>query len=239
MEQGRKQETEAGELLREVKAYLLYLKGMGVRFLPQPMKAQGPLTPDQLSRLTLRQVRVEMGNCKRCKLHRTRKALVFGEGNEKATLMLVGEGPGNDEDVQGRPFVGQAGQLLTRILQAIQLERNQVYITNVVKCRPPENRKPEPEEEAACLPFLLKQIRVVAPRIICALGAVAAQALLQTAKTITALRGRIFELPTIHGIEVIRVIPTYHPAFLLRNPERKREVWEDMKRIADLLRNTQ
>jgi DNA polymerase len=144
--------------------------------------------------------------------------------------MFVGEGPGYDEDVQGRPFVGKAGQLLTKIIQSIQLEREEVYIANIVKCRPPQNRTPEPDEILACRPFVLKQIAAVRPRIICCLGAVAAQALLQTTDKITALRGRPFDW---NGI---RVIPTYHPAYLLRNPERKREVWEDMKRIAAWLK---
>jgi uracil-DNA glycosylase len=208
------------ELVVDLKSYLEYLKTMGVESLPV----------SRSSRPTLRQVREELGDCKRCKLHQTRRTLVFGEGNEKAMLMFVGEGPGYDEDVQGRPFVGKAGQLLTKIIQSIQLERDEVYIANIVKCRPPQNRTPEPDEVLACRPFLLKQIEAVRPKIICCLGAVAAQALLQTGEKITALRGRVFDL---NGI---RVIPTYHPAYLLRNPERKREVWEDMKRIAEWLK---
>lgn len=144
--------------------------------------------------------------------------------------MFIGEGPGYDEDVQGRPFVGRAGQLLTKIIQSIELERDEVYITNIVKCRPPQNRTPEADEILACQPFLLRQIEVIRPKMICCLGAVAAQSLLQTAQKITALRGRVFDF---HGI---RVIPTYHPAFLLRNPERKKEVWEDMKQIAAWLK---
>ena len=208
------------EIIDDLKAYLEYLKGMGIEGLPFSL----PLRPG------LSEVREELGDCKRCKLHRTRKTLVFGEGNEKAVLMFVGEGPGYDEDLQGRPFVGKAGQLLTKIIESIQLERDEVYITNIVKCRPPQNRTPEADEVLACRPFLLKQIKAVQPKIICCLGAVAAQSLLQTAEKITALRGRLFDF------EGIRVIPTYHPAFLLRNPERKREVWEDMKRIANWLK---
>ena len=211
---------KVSEVIDDLKFYLKYLKGMGVESLLFPLP----------SKSTLKEVRTELGDCRRCKLHRTRKTLVFGEGNEKAILMLVGEGPGYEEDVQGRPFVGKAGQLLTKILQSIHLEREEVYIANIIKCRPPQNRNPESDEISACHPFLLRQIQVIQPKIICALGTFAAQSLLQTGEKISALRGKIFDL---HGI---RVIPTYHPAFLLRNPERKKEVWEDMKRIAAWLK---
>jgi uracil-DNA glycosylase len=213
-------DSKVNEVVEDLKAYLEYLKGMGVEALPFKPSS----TP------TLKEVRAELGDCKRCKLHRTRRTLVFGEGNEKATLMFVGEGPGYDEDVQGRPFVGKAGQLLTKIIESIQLRREEVYIANIVKCRPPQNRNPEPDEISACRPFLLKQIGAIRPRIICALGTFAAQSLLQTGEKITSLRGRLFDL------DGIRVIPTYHPAFLLRNPERKKEVWEDMKQIAAWLK---
>jgi DNA polymerase len=137
----------------------------------------------------------------------------------------VGEAPGRDEDLQGEPFVGQAGQLLTKIIQAIQLRREEVYIANIIKCRPPENRNPEPDEIAACEPFLIKQLQVIRPRLICALGTFAAQTLLKTEEKISSLRGRF------HEYRGIPLMPTYHPAFLLRNPNRKREVWEDMKKI--------
>jgi DNA polymerase len=140
--------------------------------------------------------------------------------------MVIGEGPGYDEDVQGMPFVGKAGQLLTRILQSIGLQRQEVYITNVVKCRPPQNRNPEPDEIRSCHPFLLKQIKAIQPKVICALGTFSAQTLLQTGARISSLRGRFYDL---NGV---KVFPTYHPAFLLRNPGRKRDVWEDMKQIA-------
>ncbi|OGP86830.1 MAG: uracil-DNA glycosylase [Deltaproteobacteria bacterium RBG_16_48_10] len=213
-------DEKVSDVIDDLKSYLEYLKGMGIEALP--------FSPP--SKPTLKDVRGELGDCKRCKLHRTRKTLVFGEGNERATLMLIGEGPGYEEDIQGRPFVGRAGQLLTRILQSIELQREEVYIANTIKCRPPQNRNPEPDEIQSCHPFLLKQIRAIQPKIICALGTVAAQSLLQTGSKITALRGRLFDL---NGI---RVIPTYHPAFLLRNPERKRDVWEDMKRIAEWLK---
>ena len=217
------------EMIAGLKSYLECLKGMGINSLPA---SKGEVNqPSSSCLMTLEEVRKELGDCQRCKLHRTRRTIVFGEGNQKASLMFIGEGPGYDEDVQGRPFVGKAGQLLTRIIQSINLPREEVYITNIIKCRPPQNRNPEPDEIQSCNPFLMKQIRVIQPKIICALGTFSAQTLLQTNTKITALRGKFFDL------EGIRVIPTYHPAFLLRNPERKREVWEDMKKIAELLSN--
>jgi uracil-DNA glycosylase family 4 len=216
------------ELINDLRAYLEYLKGMGITTLPVaedvPEKGTQPEIP------TLADVRKELGDCKRCKLHRTRKTIVFGEGNQEAALMFIGEGPGYDEDVQGRPFVGKAGQLLTKIIESINLSREEVYITNIIKCRPPQNRNPEPDEIESCNPFLMKQIRVIQPKIICALGTFSAQTLLKTDTKITALRGKLYDL------EGIKVIPTYHPAFLLRNPDRKKEVWEDMKKIEELLK---
>jgi uracil-DNA glycosylase len=215
------------EMISDLKSYLGYLKEMGIFFLPASENSSEKTIPSGI--LTLADVRKELGDCERCKLHRTRRTIVFGEGNEEASLMLIGEAPGYDEDVQGRPFVGKAGQLLTKILQSINLPREEVYITNIVKCRPPQNRNPQPDEIQSCNPFLVKQITVVEPKIICALGSFSAQTLLKTDTKITALRGKLFDL------EGIKVIPTYHPAFLLRNPERKREVWEDMKKIAELI----
>jgi uracil-DNA glycosylase family 4 len=223
-------DEKMSEVIRDLKSYLEYLKGMGIASLPtSEIKPDGP-GPSRI--ITLEEVRKELGDCKRCKLHRTRRTIVFGEGNERATLMFIGEGPGYDEDVQGRPFVGKAGQLLTKIIESINLSREEVYIANIVKCRPPQNRNPEPDEIEICNPFLMKQIRVIQPKIICALGTFAAQTLLKTDTKISALRGKSFDL------EGSKVIPTYHPAFLLRNPERKREVWEDMKKIAELIRPT-
>jgi DNA polymerase len=215
------------EIIADLKSYLEYLKGMGIVSIPTS-KSNPEKTPRSEIQ-TLEEVRKELGDCKRCKLHRTRRTIVFGEGNEKATLMLIGEGPGYDEDVQGRPFVGKAGQLLTKILQSINLPREEVYIANIIKCRPPQNRNPEPDEIESCHPFLMKQINVIQPKIICALGTFSAQTLLKTDVKISALRGKFYDL------EGIKVIPTYHPAFLLRNPERKREVWEDMKKIVELM----
>ncbi len=209
------------EVIFDLIQYLQYLREKGIYFLPSVKKRRG---------LSLEEVRRELRNCERCKLHRSRRTVVFGEGNENAKLMLIGEGPGYDEDIQGRPFVGKAGQLLTRILQSIQIERNEVYITNIVKCRPPGNRTPESDEIKSCFPFLLKQIQIIQPRIICALGTVSAQTLLQTDAKITSLRGKSFEFSGI------KIIPTYHPAFLLRNPEKKIEVWEDIQKVAKALR---
>jgi DNA polymerase len=217
------------EIISDLKSYLEYLKGIGIVSLPCSEIEHDALRPSRI--LTLEEVRKELGDCKRCKLHRTRRTIVFGEGNEKATLMFIGEGPGYEEDVQGRPFVGRAGQLLTKIIQSVNLSREAVYIANLIKCRPPQNRNPEADEIQSCSPFLMKQMDVIQPKIICALGTFSAQALLKTDAKISALRGEFFDL------EGIKVIPTYHPAFLLRNPERKREVWEDMKKIAEWLYN--
>lgn len=174
---------------------------------------------------SLGHVQTDLGDCRRCALHRERRHIVFGAGHPSARLVFVGEGPGADEDRQGQPFVGAAGQLLTRIIAAMGLTRGEVYICNVIKCRPPGNRNPQPEEIAACVPFLVRQLQAIAPECICALGKFAAQTLIETQVPISALRGRFFEY---HGIPVM---PTYHPAFLLRNPSQKRAVWEDVQKI--------
>jgi uracil-DNA glycosylase len=179
----------------------------------------------------LESVRAEIGDCQRCKLAPKRTNIVFGSGNPSAELVFVGEAPGYDEDQQGLPFVGRAGQLLTKIIECINLKREDVYICNVLKCRPPENRNPEPDEVAACNPFLKKQLAAIRPKIVCCLGTFAAQTVIQTAAPISRLRGKFFDL------DGIRVIATFHPAYLLRSPEKKREVWEDMKQIrAELFR---
>ncbi len=181
--------------------------------------------------LTLDSVRAEIGDCQRCKLAPTRTNIVFGSGNPHAELVFVGEAPGYDEDQQGLPFVGRAGQLLTKIIESITLNREDVYICNVLKCRPPENRNPEPDEVGSCNPFLRKQLEAIRPKIVCCLGTFAAQTVLQTAAPISKLRGRFFDM------DGMRVIATFHPAYLLRSPEKKREVWEDMKQIrAELFR---
>jgi DNA polymerase len=175
-------------------------------------------------------IRGDIGDCTRCKLHaQGRRQVVFGVGNPAADLMFVGEAPGADEDVQGEPFVGRAGQLLTKIIEAIELRREDVYIANVIKCRPPQNRNPEQDEVETCEPFLFQQIDVIRPKVIVALGTFAARALLRTLDPISRLRGRIFEY------RGAKLIPTFHPAYLLRNPSSKRDVWEDMKLVKKLL----
>jgi uracil-DNA glycosylase len=169
-------------------------------------------------------------DCPRCKLATLgRKQVVFGVGNPDADLMFVGEAPGADEDIQGIPFVGRAGQLLTKMILAINLERDQVYIANVIKCRPPGNRNPEPDEIASCEPFLFQQIDAVKPKVIVALGAFAAKTLLRTEDPISRLRGRIYDF------RGAKLIPTFHPSFLLRSPDRKRDAWEDLKKARAIL----
>lgn len=209
------------ELIRDLKHHLRYQESLGTEFLPTSPRVIPHLQP------TLTVVRRELGDCKRCKLHKTRRHIVFGEGSGQATLVFVGEAPGQDEDRQGRPFVGKAGQLLTRIISAIGLTREEVYITNIIKCRPPNNRNPQQDEIVSCEPFLGKQLESIRPKIICALGTFAAQTLLETDEKISRLRGRF------HEYRGIKVMPTYHPAFLLRNPQRKREAWEDMQKIQE------
>jgi uracil-DNA glycosylase len=189
--------------------------------------------PRRSSEEALQAIRSDIGDCTRCKLHRLgRRQIVFGVGNPSADLMFVGEAPGADEDVQGIPFVGRAGQLLTKIIEAIGLRREDVYIANVIKCRPPENRNPEPDEVETCEPFLFEQIDRIAPKVIVALGTFAAKALLKTQEPISRLRGRAF------NYRGATLIPTFHPAFLLRSPERKRDVWEDMKKVRALLQES-
>jgi uracil-DNA glycosylase family 4 len=184
-------------------------------------KQPGPRTE------TLETIRADLGDCRRCRLAAGRTHIVFGEGDPHAKLVFVGEGPGYEEDQQGRPFVGAAGQLLTKIIQAIGLSREQVYICNIVKSRPPGNRTPLPDEIEACAPFVERQIAAIKPDFICALGAVAAQRILRTTQPISRLRGRLHDY---HGM---KVLPTYHPAYLLRNPDKKRDVWEDMKLLIE------
>lgn len=175
-------------------------------------------------------LRSELDDCRRCTLGALRHRLVFGEGDPDAELLFVGEAPGADEDAQGRPFVGRAGQLLTRIIAAMGLAREDVYICNILKCRPPGNRNPLPEEIAACEPFLVRQIEAIRPRVICALGSFAAHTLLKSEAPISALRGQF------HSYHGIPLMPTYHPAYLLRNPGAKKQVWEDVQAIMKLLR---
>jgi uracil-DNA glycosylase len=241
---------EFAALIISLRRHLQRRQRAGIRILPRsspPETKQAPLREVNLSGGTgddlfnadeavfkaknLQQLRDAIGDCRRCKLCAGRTNLVFGVGNPDAELMFVGEGPGRDEDLQGEPFVGRAGQLLTDIItKGIGLKRGDVYIANVVKCRPPENRNPEPDEVAACEPFLKKQIELVRPRVIVALGKFAVQTLLQSKVPITKLRGKW------HSYHGIKLMPTFHPAYLLRNPADKKLVWEDIKKVINELR---
>ena len=179
---------------------------------------------------SLKDVRAALGDCRRCRLAETRRRIVFGSGNPDARLVFVGEAPGYEEDRRGEPFVGPAGQLLTRIIGAIEMTREDVYILNVLKCRPPKNRNPLPEEVAACAPFMAQQIQLIKPDFICALGKFAAQALLETDRPISRLRGRFYDY------KGIQLMPTFHPSYLLHHPEKKRDVWQDMQKLMAAMR---
>jgi uracil-DNA glycosylase family 4 len=210
---------ELRQIVVQMKEHLKFQKELGIKTLLSRRTTEPVLSLDA--------IRQEIGDCTRCRLHEERNRLVFGEGDPHARLVFVGEAPGREEDLQGRPFVGQAGELLTRIIEAIDLTRAQVYITNIVKCRPPQNRNPQPDEIQTCLPFLRKQLEAIKPKIICALGTFATQTLLETEERISILRGQFY------AYQGARLMPTYHPAFLLRNPQFKRDVWEDMKAIRE------
>lgn len=184
---------------------------------------------DRLEGDTLAAIRDFIGDCTRCKLYKGRNKIVFGVGNPNADLVFVGEGPGRDEDLQGEPFVGRAGKLLTQMIEAMSLRREDVYIANVVKCRPPENRLPEKDEIATCSPFLMRQLDVIRPKVICCLGSCSAQTLLQTTQGISKFRGEWFEF------RGAKLIATYHPAYLLRNPSAKGEVWKDLQKVMAVL----
>jgi uracil-DNA glycosylase family 4 len=213
-----------------VRDELEFFRDIGVRdlFLDKASSGGVPaLSPGSMPDLASLSKFVE--GCPRCKLSKSRTNIVFGQGSPHADLMFVGEAPGRDEDEQGLAFVGRAGQLLTKIIEAMGKKREDVWICNILKCRPPNNRNPEPDEVAACRPFLDEQIRLISPRVIVTLGTFAAQALLETDEPIGRMRGR---WRSAHGA---RVMPTFHPAFLLRSPERKKDVWEDMKLVRDYL----
>ena len=224
----------------QLKAHLEFFEELGVDGVRREPEWRGrheePIEPAEPLNLfksppdALAAIRQDLGDCTRCKLHAFgRKQIVFGVGNPSADLMFIGEAPGADEDIQGEPFVGRAGQLLTKIIEAIGLTRNDVYIANVIKCRPPGNRNPESDEVEQCEPFLFRQIDAIGPKVIVALGKFAAQCLLRTTDPITRLRGREFKYR-----DAI-LIPTYHPAYLLRTPSAKRDVWEDMKKVRAIL----
>jgi len=233
-----------GEAIAAMQGYVHYLQRLGVTELPvtlpspgrtvvaaMPAPSSAAALPTQIApaetepAVRLVQLAATVRDCRQCGLHQGRTQVVFGTGDPTAALVFVGEAPGHDEDVQGEPFVGPAGQLLTRIIAAIGLTREQVYMLNVIKCRPPHNRNPHPDEIAACRPILQEQLAYLRPRVICALGTFAAQTLLQTEEKISRLRGRF------HRLGDIQVMPTYHPAFLLRNAQYKRAVWEDMQLV--------
>jgi DNA polymerase len=184
---------------------------------------------DRIENDTLEHIRADIGDCTRCKLHKGRTNIVFGVGSMKAELVFVGEGPGHDEDLKGEPFVGRAGKLLTQMIEAMGLRRQDVYICNVVKCRPPENRLPEKDEITTCSPFLYRQIDVIRPKVICCLGSCASQTLLQTTQGISRFRGEWFDF------RGSKLIATYHPAYLLRNPNAKGEVWKDLQKVMSVL----
>ncbi len=236
--------ADAGAVLTE---YLQFLKDSGVaeQWGPGSFKWDGGRvdatgspesalpSPSTGGFSTLEEVREYLGECTRCKLHAGRTNIVFGVGNPGAKLVFVGEGPGRDEDIKGEPFVGRAGQLLTDIIEkGMKLRRSDVYIANIVKCRPPNNRDPEEDEIATCEPFLLAQLDVIKPKLICALGKFATQTLLKTKERITALRGNVYEY---HGI---KLVPTFHPAYLLRNPADKKLCWADIQKLMALYGET-
>lgn len=210
-------QDERAELAGALRSYLEELRDTGVDDL-QLAAAE-----------TLEDIRSDLGECRRCGLSETRTSIVFGTGSQNARVLFVGEAPGHDEDLKGEPFVGEAGQLLTKMIRAMGYERHEVYICNVLKCRPPGNRNPAPEEIAQCGPFLLRQVQSIAPKAIVTLGTFASQTLLASREPISRLRGRFHDY---HGTPLM---PTFHPAFLLRSPEKKREVWEDLQKVMKLM----
>jgi len=221
---------DADLLMKQIKQFLETEKSFGVHEIPD-LGAPGvgathasPL-PVVDKKKALEELEREFKYCTLCALSQTRTQVVFGSGSPEAKLMFVGEAPGFEEDRAGEPFVGAAGQLLTKIIQAMKLKREEVYIANCLKCRPPQNRNPLPSEVATCHPILERQIAIIQPKVICALGKFAAQTLLRTEEPISRVRGRFFEM---NGI---KILPTFHPAYLLRNPADKKLVWQDMQKI--------
>jgi DNA polymerase len=214
------------EVVRDLKVRARFYES----FSPLGLPREDTPPAERESTVTLAEIRETIGDCKRCRLSEGRHTIVFGQGNPKAPVLFIGEAPGAEEDEQGLAFVGRAGQLLTQIVKAMGYSRDDIFIANVIKCRPPQNRNPEPDEILSCQPFLEAQIDSIRPKAIVALGKFAGQWLLKTAEPISRIRGR---LGSYQGIPVM---PTYHPAYLLRNPSAKREVWEDMKVVLGLLR---
>jgi len=233
-------EPDERELLAgALKNYLEDLRDSGVDELPygasaplavaQPEYSAVPAEARTAAAESLEDIFADLGECRRCPLCESREKIVFGVGSKNAPVLFVGEAPGRDEDLQGEPFVGEAGQLLTKMIIAMGYERSEVYICNLLKCRPPGNRNPLPEEIAQCSPFLLRQVKAIAPKAIVALGTFSAQTLLCSQEPISRLRGRFHDY---HGIPLM---PTFHPAYLLRSPEKKREAWADLQQVMKLL----
>jgi uracil-DNA glycosylase family 4 len=211
-------------LVRSLRHYLQSRANVGLEWVP--WERAGAMAPRQE---TLAEIRADLGECTRCRLHATRRHIVYGEGSPSARVVIVGEGPGEDEDVQGRPFVGAAGRLLEAMIAAAGWRRDELYICNVIKCRPPRNRDPQEDEIDTCGPFLKRQITAIRPRAILAVGNVAARFLLDSGAPISGLRGRV------HDFEGIPVVPTYHPAYLLRNPVQKRRAWQDIELLLQVV----
>ncbi len=219
------------ELVEGLTEWLRYQRRLGRMGLPEQPAPPQPAAagPTCATHPTLDEIRAEMGRCQRCKLYPGAQNLVFGEGSASARLMFIGEAPGAEEDEQGRPFVGAAGQVLNNLMSKLGLNREEVYITNVVKSRPPNNRNPEPDEIAACLPFLKMQIAAIRPRVIVTLGKIATDALLGTKEPITKIRGQW------RRYDHIRVMPTFHPSYLLRSPYERKKTWDDMLLVLEYL----
>ncbi|MCE5194271.1 MAG: uracil-DNA glycosylase [Nitrospiraceae bacterium] len=232
------------EIINNIRTVLKFYQALGLERLPlnlsvnkslsiktQEIKKQSAVVSSSAEKAAaLEELRKELENCQRCRLSRERKNIVIGEGSLDADIMFIGEGPGREEDIQGRPFVGDAGQILTRLIEKMGFKRENVYIGNIVKCRPPMNRDPEEDEIAACLPFVQKQIEIISPKIIISLGRISAHTLTESKIPITKLRGNFSKYGHIP------LMPTFHPAYLLRNPKEKWRVWEDAQRVLEKLK---
>lgn len=215
---GRKMSPEITE---DIKTVLSFYEALGIERIPLSIPSRA---------LSLRELREEIGDCQRCKLSKERKNIVFGEGNPSAPIMFIGEAPGGEEDIQGRPFVGEAGKVLTNLITKMGFQRQKLYIGNIVKCRPPLNRDPEEDEINTCLPFIKQQIEIISPKVIISLGRISAHTLIGTKTPISKLRGRFY------SYEGIPLMPTFHPAYLLRNPKDKWLVWDDAQKVLEKLK---
>jgi DNA polymerase len=223
------------DLANNIKELFKFYDALGFEVIPFDITVTkhgtAVLTPEEKAE-ALRALKEDIGDCRRCKLHKGRSTIVFGEGNPDASLMFIGEGPGKEEDIQGRPFVGEAGQLLTRLIKKMGMMRDEVYIGNIVKCRPPMNRDPEPDEIETCFQFINRQIEIISPKVIVSLGRISSQSLIGTKTPISRLRGRFY------SYSGIPLMPTFHPAYLLRNPNPKDKwlVWEDALKALERLK---